>query len=192
MHGDRDATDIQGAKHASTHGIGPTTRNCPAQNVHGAKVGKPGPQETRTLKSEHKFRLPLRSLPKSLLSPWKHAVRLCHSSSKFGVLLSFSTWDPPRSPDLTYFSTLIFYYFPTNSFFWPRRAILLPGSLCLKGCYCTNKQTSFMYPKPHFSKLSSNFTFSKKPPLIAQMDLRCTFSVLRQPIKPLPSSIAAS
>lgn len=104
----------------SCMGTGPTTRNCPAQNVHGAEVVKPGPQETRTLKSEHKFRLSLRSLPKSLLSPWKHAVRLCHSSSKFGVLLSFSTRDPPRSPDLTYFPTLIFYYFPTNSFFWPR------------------------------------------------------------------------
>lgn len=111
MHGYRDTTDIQGAKHASTHGTGPTTRNCPAQNVHDAEVVKPGPQETRTLKSEHKFRLSLRSLPKSLLSPWKHVVRLCHSSSKFGVLLSFSTRDPPRSPDLTYFSTLIFYYF---------------------------------------------------------------------------------
>lgn len=26
-----------------------------------------------------------------------------------------------------------------------------------------------MYPKPHFSKLSSNFTFPKTPPLIAQV-----------------------
>jgi len=63
-------------------GQAPTTRNYPAQNVNSAKVVKPWPKEM-TQKAELKFRLSLRSLLKLLLSPWKHAVRLCHSSSKF-------------------------------------------------------------------------------------------------------------
>lgn len=100
-----------------------------------------------------------------------------HGNMQSGYVIPLqNSWTLPtfqhiRSSKISspYFSTLVFYYFPTNSFFWPRWAALLPDSLCLKGCYPPNKQTSFIYPNPHFSKLSSNFTFSRKPSLIAQL-----------------------
>lgn len=48
--------DVQ---HATMHGIGPHNKNC--RNVNSAEMVKLWPKETRTLKSEHKFSLSLRS-----------------------------------------------------------------------------------------------------------------------------------
>lgn len=148
------------------------TNNYPAQNINGAEVVKPWPKETRTQKAEHEFiRLSLRSFPKSLLSPWKYAIWLCYSSSKF--------FDSSYLPALKILQDLLILPTSLLSFsttfqqilsFCQDELTLLLDSLCLKGCYPPNtQQPSFTYPNPHFSRLTSSFTCSKRPFLIAQL-----------------------
>lgn len=109
------------AKHPPMHRTDPTTNNYPAQHRNGAEAVKPRPKETRTQKAELEFRLPLRSLPKSLLSPRKWAVWSGSSSSEF--------FDSPYLPvqkilqDLLILPTPLL-SFSTNSFFLPRWATL--------------------------------------------------------------------
>lgn len=143
-----------------------------AQKVNSAKV-----IETRIQKAEKKFRLSVRALLKSFLSPWKYASWLCHSSSKFFLTSHLSAHKMLQ--DLTYFSILI-YYCPIDPFFWQKQATLFPDSLCLKDCYSPNKQQSSFVEVTPFFKIQPKLYFLYEAFSDSSARLRHAFSVLLQ------------